>query len=187
MNESDTNRRVLTLFLIGTAVYGLTLILCLIIKKHALTAAISAVGAIAYIAFALYLLWLRRSGFNLSESARPARRRPEAGNARPIEEAIRQEKPLRIHIDLPKNPTPDEDEDRTISEETPDSAASSRLAAQQMDEIAPNGTILFKTHAHWMKFFRSSFSVLLIGIACAERSEERRVGKECRSRWSPYH
>lgn len=166
MNESDTNRRVLTLFLIGTAVYGLTLILCLIIKKHALTAAISAVGAIAYIAFALYLLWLRRSGFNLSESARPARRRPEAGNARPIEEAIRQEKPLRIHIDLPKNPTPDEDEDRTVSEETPDSAASSRLAAQQTDEIAPNGTILFKTHAHWMKFFRSSFSVLLIGIAC---------------------
>ena len=24
-------------------------------------------------------------------------------------------------------------------------------------------------------------------IANAERSEERRVGKECRSRWSPYH
>ena len=23
--------------------------------------------------------------------------------------------------------------------------------------------------------------------ATAERSEERRVGKECRSRWSPYH
>ena len=23
--------------------------------------------------------------------------------------------------------------------------------------------------------------------ACAKRSEERRVGKECRSRWSPYH
>ena len=22
---------------------------------------------------------------------------------------------------------------------------------------------------------------------CEERSEERRVGKECRSRWSPYH
>ena len=22
---------------------------------------------------------------------------------------------------------------------------------------------------------------------CFERSEERRVGKECRSRWSPYH
>ena len=25
------------------------------------------------------------------------------------------------------------------------------------------------------------------GQAKAERSEERRVGKECRSRWSPYH
>ena len=24
-------------------------------------------------------------------------------------------------------------------------------------------------------------------IPMAERSEERRVGKECRSRWSPYH
>src|SRR5258708_15666669 len=23
--------------------------------------------------------------------------------------------------------------------------------------------------------------------ACQQRSEERRVGKECRSRWSPYH
>ena len=27
------------------------------------------------------------------------------------------------------------------------------------------------------------YSALLV----AERSEERRVGKECRSRWSPYH
>src|SRR2546422_11627347 len=25
------------------------------------------------------------------------------------------------------------------------------------------------------------------GVAALERSEERRVGKECRSRWSPYH
>ena len=24
-------------------------------------------------------------------------------------------------------------------------------------------------------------------LCYAERSEERRVGKECRSRWSPYH
>ena len=26
-----------------------------------------------------------------------------------------------------------------------------------------------------------------IGWRCLIRSEERRVGKECRSRWSPYH
>ena len=24
-------------------------------------------------------------------------------------------------------------------------------------------------------------------VICDDRSEERRVGKECRSRWSPYH
>ena len=27
---------------------------------------------------------------------------------------------------------------------------------------------------------------LMLGIL-SDRSEERRVGKECRSRWSPYH
>ena len=30
-------------------------------------------------------------------------------------------------------------------------------------------------------------AVSLFGIVIAIRSEERRVGKECRSRWSPYH
>ena len=25
------------------------------------------------------------------------------------------------------------------------------------------------------------------GLGCGGRSEERRVGKECRARWSPYH
>ena len=28
---------------------------------------------------------------------------------------------------------------------------------------------------------------VVIVIAVLKRSEERRVGKECRSRWSPYH
>ena len=27
----------------------------------------------------------------------------------------------------------------------------------------------------------------IVGIDFRDRSEERRVGKECRSRWSPYH
>src|SRR5258708_28562640 len=30
-------------------------------------------------------------------------------------------------------------------------------------------------------------SVLLVALTWRLRSEERRVGKECRSRWSPYH
>ena len=32
----------------------------------------------------------------------------------------------------------------------------------------------------------SSVQFLVLGF-CMGRSEERRVGKECRSRWSPYH
>ena len=32
-----------------------------------------------------------------------------------------------------------------------------------------------------------SGEVRLISKNCSARSEERRVGKECRSRWSPYH
>ena len=29
--------------------------------------------------------------------------------------------------------------------------------------------------------------MVFAGVGWAKRSEERRVGKECRSRWSPYH
>src|SRR5256885_3502421 len=32
-----------------------------------------------------------------------------------------------------------------------------------------------------------TFYLKLCAVAGAARSEERRVGKECRSRWSPYH
>ena len=35
----------------------------------------------------------------------------------------------------------------------------------------------------WLRFERFSQRV----VEPAPRSEERRVGKECRSRWSPYH
>src|SRR3712207_9039217 len=34
-----------------------------------------------------------------------------------------------------------------------------------------------------LDFWEKRFDVLV----CTTRSEERRVGKECRSRWSPYH
>ena len=38
----------------------------------------------------------------------------------------------------------------------------------------------------WQVLF-ISFILQLFGLASPFRSEERRVGKECRSRWSPYH
>ena len=34
---------------------------------------------------------------------------------------------------------------------------------------------------------KSTLLNIIGGIDNADRSEERRVGKECRSRWSPYH
>ena len=34
---------------------------------------------------------------------------------------------------------------------------------------------------------KAAMSVLVSLYAAMLRSEERRVGKECRSRWSPYH
>ena len=40
--------------------------------------------------------------------------------------------------------------------------------------------------AFWEKGALSQ-KVEYISYDSAERSEERRVGKECRSRWSPYH
>ena len=36
--------------------------------------------------------------------------------------------------------------------------------------------------------FRDGEITTILGPnGCGKRSEERRVGKECRSRWSPYH
>ena len=45
----------------------------------------------------------------------------------------------------------------------------------------------FLTTVHYIKkYLKDGDKILDIG-AGAGRSEERRVGKECRSRWSPYH
>ena len=57
------------------------------------------------------------------------------------------------------------------------------------------GTLLFilACAVTWGEYVLSSgvawalFGFYLIGHECKGRSEERRVGKECRSRWSPYH
>ena len=44
--------------------------------------------------------------------------------------------------------------------------------------VGPFGFIL--TRDQWLARFTN-------GLVNRSRSEERRVGKECRSRWSPYH
>ena len=59
------------------------------------------------------------------------------------------------------------------------------VAKRQQDAGKPVRLIILKAR-------QLGFSTLTEGLifhACAtrRRSEERRVGKECRSRWSPYH
>ena len=52
-------------------------------------------------------------------------------------------------------------------------------------EIAEDGRFVYRLYG---TAFVDSFGVDMTGRSVDElRSEERRVGKECRSRWSPYH
>ena len=44
----------------------------------------------------------------------------------------------------------------------------------------------FQDLGHHIQFLIGDFTGM-IGDPSGRRSEERRVGKECRSRWSPYH
>ena len=67
-------------------------------------------------------------------------------------------------------------------------------ARARLDSGGP-GTILFVDEIHRLnRAQQDSFlppsedgTITLIGATTENRSEERRVGKECRSRWSPYH
>src|SRR2546422_4455600 len=54
------------------------------------------------------------------------------------------------------------------------------LEATLVETGSPDNAIVLRRSA-------GSELVSQIDRATADRSEERRVGKECRSRWSPYH
>ena len=76
------------------------------------------------------------------------------------------------------------------------------IAAGQINDAKDPGSLrrLAYQHFHCRKvFLRVCFNQIVLAAALMraqymtgsrlifERSEERRVGKECRSRWSPYH
>ena len=46
---------------------------------------------------------------------------------------------------------------------------------------------IFPSESSWGSIYATLGSIILIAGIYLIRSEERRVGKECRSRWSPYH
>ena len=66
----------------------------------------------------------------------------------------------------------------------------------QIKQLSPNATLPTRTHTtdSGLDIYASEDTIVThthaviipTGIAI-NRSEERRVGKECRSRWSPYH
>src|SRR5690349_22662446 len=51
----------------------------------------------------------------------------------------------------------------------------------------PAPSVITITYAVLLDAARVAIQAQRAGTLSATRSEERRVGKECRSRWSPYH
>src|ERR1035441_10085228 len=58
--------------------------------------------------------------------------------------------------------------------------ATATATATQIDQVVPCSETYFRFSAVTLKYEGTSQKAV-------SRSEERRVGKECRSRWSPYH
>src|SRR5258707_13179830 len=54
---------------------------------------------------------------------------------------------------------------------------------RQKDFVASRRNVVVLVHSE----FHVRIDRLARGAKVGDRSEERRVGKECRSRWSPYH
>ena len=61
--------------------------------------------------------------------------------------------------------------------------------AEITGSILFNGTDILKQNKKYLEEIRGDQIAMIFQDpqASLNRSEERRVGKECRSRWSPYH
>ena len=63
-----------------------------------------------------------------------------------------------------------------------------RLEEMSLEELWQLFPIfLVKHNDDWERWYEEERASLLALLPDHRRSEERRVGKECRSRWSPYH
>src|SRR2546428_13733146 len=72
-----------------------------------------------------------------------------------------------------------------------DTGAICWLTSLHLGELSGSLTDVFEPDVHGehapVQLARLRFLPLLFERPAKPRSEERRVGKECRSRWSPYH
>ena len=68
------------------------------------------------------------------------------------------------------------DLDMTLLDHRTDQITPSALEA--IEKLRPKHRIVLATGRDMDNYYSTSYR---------DRSEERRVGKECRSRWSPYH
>ena len=50
----------------------------------------------------------------------------------------------------------------------------------------PHERVIFRAAYFLVTSYEFHLEFFIFSV-CGSRSEERRVGKECRSRWSPYH
>src|ERR1017187_3810938 len=80
----------------------------------------------------------------------------------------------------------------TVASENTNARKIATLASLNVTTLVPLVLLLSARRSQWCVIFllqnlshTQCGAVALIRIA--SRSEERRVGKECRSRWSPYH
>ena len=56
------------------------------------------------------------------------------------------------------------------------------------NDVTKKGTVLTQMSKFWFDLTKDIVPNHMISVDVKDmRSEERRVGKECRSRWSPYH
>ena len=61
------------------------------------------------------------------------------------------------------------------------------VGGAQAENLTPPDVVKFTTAYARLIAERNPGKKLTIVVGRDARSEERRVGKECRSRWSPYH
>ena len=61
-----------------------------------------------------------------------------------------------------------------------------KLPGENMEDVVETSKILSVLEVDFVKI-HSLYILKNTALGKDDRSEERRVGKECRSRWSPYH